>query len=221
MSAPLTSHPSNPPLRKISAVIFDFGGVICPFPDEAQWQEAAAFCGAPRDAFEAAFWEDRIAYDAGANARAYWRGISQRLGLAFTDETIDGLIEREIQFWSRFDQRVLHWAQDLRAAGYRTGILSNLPRPLGQRLKTLPGFLEHFDAITFSYELGLVKPGSAIYHHAIAGIQRDPAEALFLDDRHDNIEAARAAGLIAEPFTTWEAFLAEMPWKYGLPVPRP
>ena len=209
------------PQSKISAVIFDFGGVICFPPSESQWQEAASFCGADRKEFETAFWEDRDAYDAGANARAYWRNIGKRLGLPFDDDTIDGLLEREIQFWSRFDPRVLHWAQDLRAAGYRTGILSNLPRTLGQRLRTLPGFLEHFDEVTFSYELGIIKPDVAIYHRAIAGLKRDPGEALFLDDRHDNIEGARAAGLVAEPFTTWEDFLAEMPWKHGLPVPRP
>jgi putative hydrolase of the HAD superfamily len=209
------------PQSKISAVIFDFGGVLCFPPSEAQWQEAAAFCEANRVEFEAAFWADRDAYDAGANARAYWRGVGRSLGLEFADDTIDGLLEREIQFWSRFDHRVLHWAEDLRAAGYRTGILSNLPRPLGQRLRALPGFLEHFDEVTFSYELGIVKPDLAIYRRAMAGLQRDPAEALFLDDRAANIEGARAAGLIAEPFTTWEDFLVEMPWKYGLPVARP
>jgi putative hydrolase of the HAD superfamily len=210
---------SSPP--KISAVIFDFGGVLCFPPSEAQWQEAATFCGASRPAFEAAFWEDREAYDAGANARAYWRNVGTRLGLAFDDHLVDGLLEREIQFWSRFDQRVLHWAADLQTAGYRTGILSNLPRSIGQRLRTLPGFLERFDDVTFSYELGVVKPALGIYQRAIEGLKHDPAEALFLDDRAANVEGARAAGLIAETFTTWEDFLAEMPWKYGLPVPRP
>jgi len=56
---------------------------------------------------ETAFWERRDGYDAGEDARVYWKNIGRRLDLPFGDETIDGLIEREIQFWSRFDDRVL------------------------------------------------------------------------------------------------------------------
>jgi len=202
------------------AVIFDFGGVICFPPNKAQWQEAAAFCGADAAAFESAFWEDREGYDAGQDALPYWRGIGTRLGLHFDEATIVGLIQREIRFWSRFDDRVLQWIGDLRAAGLRTGILSNLPRSIGERLRALPGFLAHFDEVTFSYELGVVKPHAGIYESALRGLRVKPSEALFLDDRPSNVEGALAVGLPAELFTSWEDFLAEGPRKHALPVPR-
>jgi putative hydrolase of the HAD superfamily len=205
---------------KIRAVIFDFGGVICFPPRPAQWQEAASFCGADPAALQAAFWTDRDGYDAGEDARVYWRSIAARLGLAFDDVMIGGMISREIAFWSRFDDRVLRWAGDLRAAGILTGILSNLPRPLGEALKTLPGFLGHFDQVTFSYELGVLKPEAAIYHNATGGLQVAPAEALFLDDRSENVAGARASGLQAELFTSWEDFLARGRERYGLPAPE-
>jgi len=205
---------------KIRAVIFDFGGVICFPPREAQWQEAASFCGGDPAALEAAFWRDRDSYDAGEDPRAYWENIGADLGLTFDDATIDGMIQREIAFWSRFDDRVLRWAEDLREVGLRTGILSNLPRPLGEKLKTLPGFLGHFDEVTFSYELGVVKPHAAIYQSAVEGLQIVPGEALFLDDRPANVEGARATGLQAEIFKTWEDFLANGRARYGLPEPH-
>ena len=204
---------------KIQAVIFDFGGVICFPPSPEQWQEAASFCGCDASAFQAAFWEGRDGYDAGEDPRLYWRSVGVRLGRNFDDAAIDALIEREIRFWSRFDDRVLGWARNLRSHGVRTGILSNLPRPLGEHLKTLPGFLNHFDEITFSYELGVVKPDAPIYRSAIGGLSIDPAEALFLDDRPSNVEGARAVGLSAEIFTTWEDFLAKDREKHGLPAP--
>ena len=205
---------------KIRAVIFDFGGVICFPPRESQWREAAKFCGADPAAFEAAFWTDRDRYDEGEDPRAYWKNIGVGLGLALDAATIDGLIQREIAFWSRFDDRVLRWAGDLRAAGFRTGILSNLPRPLGETLKALPGFLGHFDEVTFSYELGVVKPYAAIYQNAVQGLGVAPDEALFLDDRPANVEGARATGLAAEIFTSWEDFLANGRGRYELPEPR-
>ena len=191
--------------------------MICFPPNEAQWREAAAFCGADRKAFEAAFWEDRDAYDAGGNPRLYWENIGGRLGLGFDQAMIDGLIEREIAFWSLFDDRVLAWTGDLRAAGIRTGLLSNLPRPIGEALKVLPGFLGHFDEVTFSYEHGVVKPQAAIYESAIRGLKVAPGEALFIDDRAANVEGARAAGLTAEIFTTREDFQASGRERYQLP----
>jgi putative hydrolase of the HAD superfamily len=204
---------------RIQAVIFDFGGVICFPPNQAQWREAAAFCRAERHAFEAAFWEDRDAYDCGQDPRLYWTAIGARLGLRFDDATIDAMIEREIAFWSLFDERVLRWTRGLRAAGIRTGILSNLPRPIGERLKSLPGFLAHFDEVTFSYELGVVKPQAAIYQAAVRGLGIDPGRALFLDDRAANVHGARALGLVAEIFTTWEDFLAGVRARHELPEP--
>ena len=130
------------------------------------------------------------------------------------------MIRREIDFWSHFDTRVLNWTQDLRRAGLRTSILSNLPRTLGESLRAEPGFLDHFDQVTFSYELGVIKPEPEIYRHAIQGLGVEPTEALFLDDRPENVEGARAAGLHAEIFTTWEEFLDRDRARYGLP-PEP
>jgi len=130
------------------------------------------------------------------------------------------MIEHEIGFWSRFDDRALGWTHQLRAAGVRTGILSNLPRPLGNRLRETDGFLKHFDHVTFSFELGIVKPQREIYDDAVRGLNVKPAEALFLDDRPENVEGAREAGLHSELFTTWEEFAAETPERYGLPAAK-
>ncbi len=108
----------------------------------------------------------------------------------------------------------------MRRAGLKTSILSNLPRTLGERLRAERGFLDHFDQVTFSYELGVIKPEAEIYHDAIRGLGVEPVEALFLDDRPENVEGGRAAGIHAEIFTTWEEFLERDRARYGLPEPR-
>jgi putative hydrolase of the HAD superfamily len=205
---------------KIRAVIFDFGGVLCFHPTRELIQRAADHCGVEYDRFLKAMWKDRLAYDGGLDPLEYWRGVAKHAGSMFDDDLIARMIEREIEFWSRYDDRVFAWINDLRASGIRTGILSNLPRPLGERLRTVRGFLEHFDHVTFSYELGLVKPEREIYDDAVRGAGVPAGECLFLDDRSENIEGAHAAGLKAELFTTWEEFVAEMPGRYGLPAPR-
>ena len=205
---------------KLRAVIFDYGNVICRPPTEQQLSEAAALCGLTVEEFVQAFWRKRREYDRGTDARAYWQDIAESHGRVFDEALIGEMMRREVDFWGRFDDRVLDWTRDLRSVGLRTGILSNLPRKLGERLRGEAGFLEHFDQVTFSYELGSIKPEAAIYRHAIEGLGVDPADALFLDDRPENVEGARAVGIHAEVFNSWEEFLERDCLRYGLPRPE-
>jgi putative hydrolase of the HAD superfamily len=169
--------------------------------------------------FRSAFWHPRNDYDSGGDAALYWRRVGAELGRDFDEAQIAELIEREIAFWSNFDQRVLAWTKQLKSAGLQTSMLSNLPLTLGERLRAIPGFLDHFDQITFSYEVGVIKPHPAIYKHAVNGLGIRPGEGLFLDDRTDNVEGARETGLKAEVFSTWERFVEDHARKHDLPMP--
>ncbi|HYV62347.1 MAG TPA: HAD family phosphatase [Bryobacteraceae bacterium] len=206
------------PLR---AVIFDFGGVLCFHPDDTRWRRAAEASGLPVADFMSAFWANRIRYDAGLCEPAeYWHAVAHTAGTHIDDHRIPALIRCEIELWNQYDSRVLAWANQLRAAGYRTAILSNLPRPLGEELRATPGFLDHFDHVTFSYELGIVKPQPEIYLDATRGLGVDSEQALFLDDRPDNVEGAQAVGLHAQLYSTWDDFVAGgFPASYALPAP--
>jgi putative hydrolase of the HAD superfamily len=171
-------------------------------------------------AFLPLFWAGRPEYDAGRlDAQAYWRGIAAAAGTPFSEAALPMLVRSEVEVWNNYDERVLGWAAQLRADGYRIGLLSNLPRVLGEELRATPGFLDPFEHVTFSYELGAIKPQPAIYLDAIRGLGVAPSEALFLDDRAGNVQGARAVGLLAEQFTTWEEFLESGLDLYDLPAP--
>jgi len=206
----------------VRAVIFDFGGVLCFPPDPDRVAAAAQAAGLPVTDFLMAFWGNRIPYDAGQwTPTEYWRAVATSAGTHFDDELIPILVRHEIDFWTNFDQELLQWIRDLRAAGFRTGILSNLPRPLGEALRAMPRFLEHFDHVTFSYELGMVKPEPGIYTHAVTGLGVNPDQALFLDDRPDNVEGAQAVGLHAQVYSCAVPLPkhSKLFDAYGLPVP--
>lgn len=206
----------------VQAVIFDFGGVLVFPPDEAKIQRAADACGLPRDEFWEAFWAPRLDYDAGkVEPETYWWAVHATGGKEFDPALLPSLIRHEVEFWNHFDQRVLDWVDQIRQAGLRTAILSNLPRVLGEELRATPGFLDHFDQVTFSYEVKAVKPEPAIYQHAVQGLGVEAPHALFIDDKQQNVAGARELGLQTELFTTWEAFLAgRVAERYGLPAPR-
>jgi putative hydrolase of the HAD superfamily len=207
-------------MASVRAVVFDFGGVLCFNPDQARWKRAAETAGLPVSDFMNAFWAHRIRYDAGlCQPEEYWHAVAHTAGTNFEASKIPALIRVEIELWNNFDFRLFQWTSQLRAAGYRTAILSNLPRPLGEELRGIAGFLDHFDHVTFSYELNKVKPQPEIYLDAIRGLGVAPSEALFLDDRPDNVEGSIDVGMPALLYSTWEDFVSGGRAHYGLPEP--
>jgi putative hydrolase of the HAD superfamily len=203
----------------IRAVIFDFGNVLCFPPAPEKIAHAARFCGLAEHAFLETFWKERLAYDAGRlTPLEYWTSVTDA---EFAGKNLGELIAIEVDFWNDYDARPFHWIADLRAAGIRVGILSNLPRVLGEDLRKKhfleKCFLDHFDHVTFSYELLAVKPEASIYRHAVEGLGIAAPEALFIDDKLPNVHGAIEAGLRAELFTTWEDFLErDVPGLHGL-----
>jgi putative hydrolase of the HAD superfamily len=203
----------------IRAVIFDFGNVLCFPPAPEKIAQAANFCGFSEHAFLEAFWKERLDYDAGKlTPLEYWTTVTNA---AFAEQYLPELIAIEVDFWTSYDERPFRWIDQLRASGIKVGILSNLPRVLGEDLRKkhflVKCFVDHFDHVTFSYELLLVKPQAGIYHHAIEGLGVAPEEALFLDDKFPNVQGAIDVGLRAELFTSWEDFLdRDVPSLYGL-----
>ena len=203
-------------------VIFDFGGVLCFHPGDERFAPIATIFRLTAQELIPLFWARRVEYDAGRlDAHDYWSGVAHAAGRKFDEAALPELVRMEIELWNNFDERVLGWAAHLRSRGFQTGILSNLPRALGEELRATPGFLDPFDHVTFSYELGTVKPEAAIYQDAVAGLRLKPDEILFLDDRKENVDGARAAGLVAEVFSTWEEFLEQTLIRYDLPMPVP
>jgi putative hydrolase of the HAD superfamily len=204
---------------KIKSVVFDFGNVICFPPAPEKIARAAADAGLPTDRFLHAMWKDRLPYDGGMTPQEYWRGVAAHASTEFDDSLIERMVEHEIGFWNTFDARVIQWIKTLREAGFTIGILSNLPSPIADALRGTEGFMEHFDHVTFSCELRLFKPQAAIYEHSFRGLKVAPEETLFIDDRQENVDGARALGMHAELFTTWEEFARDVPQRYGLPEP--
>jgi putative hydrolase of the HAD superfamily len=83
----------------------------------------------------------------------------------------------------------------LRAAGYRTAIVSNTVREWGPMWEKLP-CEELFDAVIASCDIGLRKPQPAYFQHALdrlGGVAPDAA--VLLDDTELVLAGARAIGL--------------------------
>ena len=87
----------------------------------------------------------------------------------------------------------------LRAAGHRLGVLSNTCAAHWQYVATGRYTILNtsFERYILSYEIGSMKPTATIYERAIAAAGVSPAEIFFTDDRPENVDGARQAGIDA------------------------
>jgi 2-haloacid dehalogenase len=69
---------------------------------------------------------------------------------------------------------------------------------------------DRFRDIVVSGDERLAKPDPAIYQLALSRFGLQPGEGLFIDDRPENVEAARANGFVGHVFTDIQGLLPEM-----------
>jgi epoxide hydrolase-like predicted phosphatase len=83
----------------------------------------------------------------------------------------------------------------VRAAGLRTGLLTNNVREFRERWWTVLPYGELFDDVIDSHECGMRKPNPAIYELALERLGVRARATAFLDDIETNVAAARAVGM--------------------------
>lgn len=91
----------------------------------------------------------------------------------------------------------------LRAAGYRLGILSNTNHGhWAYCTRSYPVIAEAFEQTVLSYEVHAMKPEPEIFRIAAKRAGVAPAAILFVDDLAENVAGARRAGFDAVQYTS-------------------
>jgi putative hydrolase of the HAD superfamily len=97
---------------------------------------------------------------------------------------------------ARFVEDALELLRELRAAGVRTGLLTNGPSWMQRRKVQLLGLEAHLDAIGISEELGAAKPDPAAFAGALELLASAPEDAVMVGDHLDwDVRGALAAGM--------------------------
>jgi len=99
--------------------------------------------------------------------------------------------------------------EDVRAAGYRTYLLSDFP-PCFSVLWDKYEFLHHFDGRVVSCEVGYSKKDGVIYDILLEKFALDPAECIFIDDIPRNIQIGEEHGIPGILFTDMPSLRREL-----------
>ncbi|MFW5996754.1 MAG: HAD family hydrolase [Lentisphaeria bacterium] len=92
--------------------------------------------------------------------------------------------------------------QELTAADYGLACLSNTNPLHWQWVQDNTRLPQYFHEIFLSFEMGLVKPDTEIFCRVLEKLDIDARKVLFFDDKMENVQAARNAGINAEAVIT-------------------
>lgn len=206
---------------QLKAIILDYGDVVSLPCDPAILSWMASSFGVPIDRFRQTYGQFRHDYDRGGlDASQYWRNIAEANGVKLTDAQIDELRKADVAMWGRLNEPILRWVEELRQAGFKTALLSNMHPDMVEHLKANGEWTKRFDVLTLSSSLGMAKPEPEIFQYCLSKLGVSANQALFIDDRDANIDAALRLGIsgIAAPTT---AALVDMLEILGFtPVPE-
>jgi putative hydrolase of the HAD superfamily len=193
----------------ITTVLFDFAGVLTSSP----WGAMTAAGGGDLELLIGSYEEDgdhpwhRV--ERGEISIADWvtevTAEADRRGAA-----VDFSVLQQLLGEMTVHQQVVERIRELRAAGYRTALITNNVREASATWRALIPVDELFDVVVDSCEVGMRKPNPAIFQHTLGLLGRAPEEAVFLDDSPGNVAGAKVAGLAGIHVADPDEALAEL-----------
>jgi putative hydrolase of the HAD superfamily len=191
-------------------VIFDYGDVISLPQSAADRSIIEALAGVDPARFWRSYQAHRLELDLGAEgARAYWRQIARDTSAQWDEARLLELWVADLRSWMSVNPGTIEVLSDLHAGGTRLALLSNAGPDYGSYFRGGP-LGDFFDAVYVSGELKLLKPDAAIYEHVLADLGIPAAEAIFIDNKADNVRGAELLSITGHVFVdpaTLRAFL--------------
>ncbi len=181
---------------------FDMGNVLLSFDYDVAARKMADVCGVSADDCRAVAYGEELLIELESGKISLADFHARFSEVTGSDSNIDVLLAAHSDMFDLMapTARVL---TQLKAVRRRTGLLSNTSQDHFEHCRRRFGTVrELFDVYVLSYEVGAMKPDRKIYDVAIerAGV---PAEKIFfVDDREENVAAAKDAGIDAVRFTT-------------------
>ena len=196
MISSYTNEYSNLPQDTgISTVIFDMGDVLVSANIKDYLMADPEVPNEIVDELLKLWFIDKDEVDDTMDLDTYREIVNKRMGVEFS-KYIPKLFQYNVDCVTAFDYTI-PMIQDLKDKGYKVYYLSNWSAWTHDLLQEAGkfDFLELMDGGVFSYDVGYMKPNEDIYKILLNKYKINPEEAVFFDDREENIEAANKLGI--------------------------
>lgn len=206
----------------IDTVVLDFGNVLVGWDPYAAWAGHAGPDGTPWTRVDVDAFFDEIGFHAlneQADAGRSFTDLVAQLGRTHPHRAADLAV---------YTERYAHTltgpvpgsealVKELSALGLRLYGLTNWAAETFRHAEPAAPAIGLLDGVVVSGREGVAKPDVRIYRLLAERFGVDPARALFVDDKQENVDGARAAGFHAVRFTDTETLRADLR-RLGLPV---
>jgi glucose-1-phosphatase len=184
----------------IETIMFDLGKVLIDFSLEPALAAMRGRCSKPGADFDRIFHDSRLAflYESGEITTAeFYERLREAGGLEMD------FADFHRAWCGMFNPNPLvseTLLQTLRRK-YPLILISNTNEAHVEYLAGRYPLLDYFEHKVFSFEVRLMKPDRRIFEHAIHLSGKSPGQLFFVDDREENVKAARDLGIHAHQFT--------------------
>ena len=203
-AGPQPPRHSESPVR---AVIFDLGGVLVDTGDPVKRRSWEADLGLPVGRLDELLAEAIGPGWAGGRTEAdIWGWLQGRLGLGDHDMA---RLRADLYAHEHLDPTLAAFMYQVRGQ-WRLGVITNNGPEVRQFLSDRYSLDELVDTVVISGEEEIAKPDPRIYRIAAERLAVNPEECIFVDDREDYVEGARAVGMIGVHHTDPTRTLAEL-----------
>ena len=191
-------------------VYFDLGKVLLDFDADVMCRQMADVAGLDPDRVRQVLFEGRLQqqYELGQiSSRQFYETFCRETG---TRPAYESLAAAASDIFHLKEDMVPVVTQ-LCGAGHRLGILSNTCESHWEHCRRqFPILSEAFGVFALSYQIGAMKPDSAIFLAAAARAGVAPQEVFFTDDAPGHVAGARAAGFDAAQYLSTPQLIAEL-----------
>ncbi len=118
----------------------------------------------------------------------------------------------DIQSSCSINQGILQLVTKIKDLGYKTALLSNSSHELTAVPLKMTCVDKYFDSVFLSHNIGFAKPSREIFDHVTKALGVSMDALLLIDDKEENVEAARRFGMKAILFTDLEKLKNDETW---------
>ena len=175
-------------------ILFDLGGVIINWNDDWLYDEITSQLKQPFEKIKSKYNANLCSlFESKINENQFWN-------IVLGDDNIidDKIISKTFLKKSSINYELLNFIKSLKDNGHSIGILSNLTPETSDCIQK--NLLDDFDYHFYSNSIKMSKPNPEIYDYVCKQIPSN--EILFIDDKQENLDAAKLFGMDTILFTS-------------------
>jgi glucose-1-phosphatase len=185
--------------REVRALIFDLFGVVISFDENSVYRRLASHCRDPQLTFPSI--QGLVSTPELITGQWTLEHLHQKLAI---EQGLSLSLQQFTESWLTSYTAAMSGVAELLfelRGRYRLVLLSNVDRYYLEVIRNQHPELANFEVQLVSCELGFAKPAAQAFRAALQACESPASECFFIDDKAENVAAARRLGIRGHVFT--------------------